>query len=402
MHILFVHQNYPAQFGHIARYLVKRHGFRCSFLSNKPAGLVDGIQRYQYTPIGGATKTTHYCVRTFENAVAHAHGVHAACRQFPGLKPDLIVGHSGFGSTLFLRELFDCPILNYFEYFYHPHGSDLDFRPEFLPREIDFLRSYCRNAMILLDLNNCDRGYSPTVWQRSLFPPEYLDKIEVIFDGVDRAIWSRVENPQRVVAGEAIPNGVKIVTYVSRGFEAMRGFDIFMKAAKRIAQRDPDVLFIVVGSDRVSYGGDLKYIQEKSFREHVLKQDDYDLSRFRFVGTVPPQELARIFSLSDAHIYLTVPFVLSWSLFDALACGATVIASDTPPVRELIEHNRTGLLAPFHDDEAIAEATLAVLRDPRGHRHLARAGMELIEEKYTLDRCLPRLLDLYQRVAQSR
>ena len=154
MHILFVHQNYPAQFGHIARYLVKHHGFQCTFVSLKPAGIGDGIRRIQYSPQGGATARTHYCTRTFENATAHAHGVYQACRQHPTLRPDLVVGHSGFGSTLFLRELFGCPIINYFEYFYRPHNSDLDFRPEFSPAEMDILRSYCRNAMILLDLEN--------------------------------------------------------------------------------------------------------------------------------------------------------------------------------------------------------------------------------------------------------
>lgn len=398
MHILFVHQNYPAQFGHIARYLIKNRGFRCTFVSTKPPGLSEGIQRIQYTTVGGAREQTHYCARTFENAVAHSHGVYEACRRHPNLKPDLIVGHSGFGSTLFLRELYpQTPIVNYFEYYYHAHDSDLDFRPEFMPKDIDFLRSYCRNAMIQLDLENCKAGYSPTEFQRSLFPSAYVNKVEAIFDGVETDVWFRQKGLKRQIGEQVIPDNVRIVTYVSRGFEAMRGFDVFMKAAKRIYQAMPNVVFVCVGSDRVAYGGDLKYIKESSFREHVLAQDQYDLSKFIFTGLISPHDLAKLFSISDVHIYLTVPFVLSWSLFNALACGATVVSSDTPPVRELIQHEKTGLLAGFYDDEGIANQALRVLREPVGHSLLGQAGMELIAEKYTLEKCLPRMLDLYSR-----
>jgi hypothetical protein len=159
MHVLFVHQNSPAQFGHIACHLIRSRGWRCSFVSQTPAGGVDGIRKIRYHTAGGARQTTHYCSRTFENATWHAHGVYEACKAHPDLRPDLIVGHSGFGSTLFLPELYPgVPVINYFEYYYRPHGSDLDFRPEFRAQELDFLRSRARNAMILLDLINCRVG----------------------------------------------------------------------------------------------------------------------------------------------------------------------------------------------------------------------------------------------------
>lgn len=398
MHVLFVHQNFPAQFGHVARALIRQHGFRCTFVTNRPAGEVEGIRVLHYDPQGGATQRTHYFTRTFENAVAHAHGVFEACRREPDLRPDLVVGHSGFGSTLFLRELYDCPIINYFEYYYRPHGSDLDFRDDYPPLPQDFLRSYCRNAMLLLDLQNCDAGYAPTQWQKSRLPVEYADKIEVIFDGVDRTIWRRHENLPRSLGGYTAPEDTRIVTYVSRGFETMRGFDIFMKVAKRIYEQYPNVLFAVVGEDRVAYGGDQRHTGGKTFRQHVLEQDEYDLSKFIFPGRLAPPQLAQLLSLSDLHLYFTVPFVLSWSLFDALSCGCTVVASNTPPVRELITHEETGLLADFFDIEGLSDLALRVLRDPAGHRHLGEAGMRLIEEQYDLKKMLPRMLDLYQRV----
>jgi glycosyltransferase involved in cell wall biosynthesis len=402
MHILFVHQNYPAQFGHIAEHLVRRDGDRCTFVTTRTGGPDTGVERVIYQPQGGATRQTHYFSRTFENAVSHAHGVYQACKARPDLKPDLGVGHSGFGSTLFLREIFDCPIINYFEYYYRPRHSDLDFRPEFPPAERDVLRSYCRNAMLLLDLQNGDAGYAPTQWQRDCLPALYHDKVRVIFDGVDTSVWHRRHEATRVVGTQAIPAGVRVVTYISRGFESMRGFDIFMKVAKRILQSRNDVLFVVVGSDRVAYGGDLKHTKTRTFREYVLSQDSYDLTRFWFVGMVPPHELARILSFSDLHIYLTVPFVLSWSLFNALACGCTVLASATDPVREVIRPGVNGLLSEFYDVDGLAKQSLEVLAAPDAFRELGAAGVDLVKSRYSLEQTLPELKEFYESVARQR
>ncbi len=401
MHILFVHQNYPAQFGHIARYLVGAHKFQCTFVSERPAGVDGGVRRIQYQLKGGATAQNHYCSRSFENYVWHSHAVYEALKAAPDVRPDLVVGHSGFGSTLFLRELYDCPILNYFEYYYRPHGSDMDFRPEWPPLEMDVLRSHARNAMLLLDLQSCSAGYSPTKWQRSLFPQPYQHKLTTIFDGVDMQVWNRGsqgEKPPRAIAGRTIPDDVKVVTYAARGFESMRGFDIFMRAAKRIAAFRRDVLFVCVGSDRICYGGDNKHIQAKTFREHVLGQDDYDLERFYFTGMLPPEELARLFHMSDLHIYLTVPFVLSWSLMNALACGCLVLASDTAPVQEMIRHGENGLLAEFFDVDRFVELALEALDNPEQYRPLRDQAHAMIRDQYSLERVLPQMLKLYEGV----
>lgn len=397
MHVLFVHQNFPAQFGHIARHLIRTRGWPCSFVSKTPGGVVDGIRKIAYTTEGGARETTHYCSRTFENAVWHAHGVYEACRAHTDLRPDLIVGHSGFGSTLFLPELYPgVPIVNYFEFYYHPHGSDMDFRPEFPPTELDFLRARARNAMILLDLENCRFGYSPTRFQRDLFPEVYRGKIDVIFDGIETDLFHRRENVPRRIGDRSIPASTRIVTYVSRGFESMRGFDIFMKVARAIYRRFPDVLFVVVGSDRVCYGGDEKHIRHRTFREHVMSQDDYDPSKFLFTGLLPVTKLVEAMSLGDLHLYFTVPFVLSWSLMDALACGCTVLASDTAPVREMIEDGRNGRLCGFYDVEGFADRAIEVLRDPEAHRFLGREAAERIRRDYAIEVTLPRLARLFE------
>jgi glycosyltransferase involved in cell wall biosynthesis len=255
--------------------------------------------------------------------------------------------------------------------------------------------------MILSDLENCDRGYSPTRWQRSLFPAAHRHKIDVAFDGIDTSVWRPLPKAPRRVGGVSVPDGVKVVTYATRGMESMRGFDVFMRTAKRLCDRRRDVVFLVVGQDRVCYGGDAAVTGGRSFKEWVLARDDYDRSRFAFLGLLPPAELARLFALSDLHVYLTVPFVLSWSLLNALACGATVLASDTAPVREVIRHGQTGLLTDFFDADAMADAAGRVLDAPDDHRHLGPAGVELIRREYSLDVCLPRLARLFADTAEG-
>src|SRR5213078_59030 len=253
----------PAQFGHIAHHLVEKMKWRCSFVSETPPGNVGGIEKIQYRLQGGATKQNHFCSRTFENTVWHCDGVYQAMRARPDIRPDLIVGHSGFGSTLFLRELYpEVPVINFFEYYYHPHDpdSDMDFRQDlnWTVPEIKYLRSRCRNAMILLDLQNCDAAYTPTKFQRSRFPAEYQPKLRTIFDGVDRHVYhghGETLRPApghrhlRTIAGVEVLPGTRIVTYVSRGFESMRGFVIFMRAGRLIYEQYPDVLFLCVGTD---------------------------------------------------------------------------------------------------------------------------------------------------------
>lgn len=410
MHILYVHQNFPAQFGHIAHHLVDKLKWRCTFVSETPGGIAGGIEKIQYKLQGGATKQNHFCSRTFENTVWHCDGVYRALKARPDVRPDLIIGHSGFGSTLFLRELYpQVPIINFFEYYYHPHDpqSDMDFRQDLnwqIP-EVKYLRSRCRNAMILLDLQTCQIGYTPTQFQRSKFPDEYNEKIRVIFDGVDRSIYHghdeslrpAVENrAERTIAGVKIPADTRVITYCSRGFESMRGFDIFMRAAKIIEQKYPNVAFIIVGTERIAYGGDENYTGGKSFKEWTLAQDNYDLTKFHFVGRIHPLELSRVLASGDLHIYLTVPFVLSWSMMDAMSCGAVVLGSDTAPVQEMIRPGENGLLANFFDPEEFANKAIEVLKDPAAFRPLGRSAEQMIVEKYSLDAVLPSMLQLYE------
>lgn len=415
MHILYVHQNYPAQFGHIAHRMARDYGHRSTFVSQVAPGISDGIERIMYKTQGGARKETHYCSRTFENQVWHCDAVYRALKERPDVKPDVIVGHSGFGSTLFLRDLYaDVPIINFFEWFYHPRDpqNDMNFRQDLgwqIPVE-KYHRARSRNGMLLLDLDNCALGYAPTQFQMSQMPAVYRPKMRVIFDGIDRTLYcSRMgERAKRragekiTVAGVEVSPQTRIVTYVSRGFEATRGFDIFMRAANLIGREYPDVRFFVIGADRVAYGGDLDHTGGKTFKEWTLERYKIDLERFVFLNLIPPRELARLLSLTDLHMYLTVPFVLSWSMMDAMSCGAVVLASDTAPVREMIRGGENGLLADFFSPEEFARQALEVLREPEKFCGLGEAAERVIEKEYSLDAVMPRMVGMYEEAVAMK
>jgi glycosyltransferase involved in cell wall biosynthesis len=394
MHVLFAHPSFPGQFGHVARELVERYGDTCTFVCENPPTEEGAVRTIAYRP-SGPEPPTGYLIQDFEADLSHAAGMYEALQPLGRrLRPDLIVGHANWGATLFLPELFpDVPVVDYVEYVTRPHGSAIDFRPDFPPAERTILRHRVQNATVLLRLEDCAAGYTPTAFQHGLLPERYRSKIRVIPDGVDTQVWER---------GPAFVRGegeTRIVTYASRGLEAMRGFDVFMRTAKRIYEAYPNVVFMVAGSDSIEYGNDLEHIEEPTFKEHVLAQDDYDLDRFRFLGWVPQESLAQLLNLSDLHVYLTVPFVLSWSLLDAMACGCTVLASDTAPVREVIHDGENGLLRDFFDEEALADAAVAVLKDPGAHRHLGEAAGRTIHDRYSLDVVLPRLRSFFAEVA---
>jgi glycosyltransferase involved in cell wall biosynthesis len=400
--ILFIHPNFPAQFGHIAVYLAKHYGFRCSFLTRK-AVKSDLIDIYRYAPRGGATAKTHYCSRAFENYVWNSAAVLKTLMQYSSLKPDAVVAHSGFGTAAFADHALDCPIINYCEFFYEDAPHRQAFRPGPPEPFTRTLRSRVRNTMMLLDLHCADRGYCPTEYQRSAFPAEYQHKLTTLPDPVDMDLWRRrKDRPQRKIGGVELPAEAKVVTYVTRGFEAMRGFDKFVEVADRICRRRSDVVFLCVGSDKVSYGNPHDLQGYASYKEMVLAQVGVDRSRFIFTGLLPQLEVARALALSDLHIYFTEPFVLSWSLLNALAAGCVVLASDTAPVREMICSGQNGLLADFFDTETFAQVALDVLANPTQYAPLGVEASRRIERRHAMDVAVPRLLSFVNDAISCR
>jgi glycosyltransferase involved in cell wall biosynthesis len=400
MHVVFVHPAFPAQFGHIARRLAADPRYRCTFVSEEGEDAPEAvaieaeggpIERIRYRPTGDR-RASRYLTQDIEEEIAHAEGVFETLAQLrDSLRPDLIVGHAGWGSTLFLHDLFpDIPVIDYIEYYIPP--GDTGLRSDWPIRERTRLRRRVQNAGVLLHLESASAAYTPTRFQRSLVPERYRSKVRVIHDGIDTDFWRRSTEPSFI-------GGPQIVTFVSRGLEAMRGFDIFMEVARRIGEVLPAVTFFVVGSDEPTYGHDAELIDEPSLREHILARGQHDADRFRFLGWVPPESLLRILSMSDLHIYLTVPFVLSWSLLDAMACGCTVLASDTEPVREVIRHGRNGLLAGFSDVDALTRTAVSVLENPAAYADLGREAERTIRRRYALDVVLPKLTAFFEEVA---
>ena len=325
-----------------------------------------------------------------------------ALRARPDLRPDLVVAHGGRGApTLFLPDLLDCPIINYCEYYFATSHRDISYRIDLPPAEPAPFFPRCINAPTLVSLVDCDAGYSATQWQKQSFPARFHPKIEVLFDGIDTELYRPGPAPRRI-GEKSIPEGTKVVTFVSRGLESIRGFDIFMKVAGRIARERPDVLFVVAGGEEIHYGWDKLHTGSPSFKEWVLSQGQYDLSRFLFLGRILPEHLADVLRLSDLHIYLSSPFVVSWSLFNAMATGIPVLASDIPPVREVVEPGVNGLLEPLFDVDRLTETALKVLDDPARFADLGAAARRTIEERYSIDRCIPPIKEFFERVANRQ
>jgi glycosyltransferase involved in cell wall biosynthesis len=222
----------------------------------------------------------------------------------------------------------------------------------------------------------------------------------VLFDGIDTALYSPGHGSRRI-GDVTIPEATKVVTFVSRGLESIRGFDVFMKVADRIARQRTDVQFVVVGGEEIHYGWDKLHTGAPSFKQWVLSQGRYDLSRFLFLGRVLPEHLAEILRLSDLHIYLSSPFVVSWSLFNAMATGVPVLASEVPSVREIVEPGVNGLIEPLFDVDRLTSTALQVLDRPADFAPLGQAARRTIEEQYSIDCCIPPIKEFFEYVASG-
>jgi glycosyltransferase involved in cell wall biosynthesis len=406
MRVLFVHRAFPAQFGRLALELTQRYGWDCTFfvqhLSRCPAPSPEMLAAVTLHRLPGSSRSPGEgelpWPQKHGEAMELGRALFEAVRATPGLRPDLVVGHGGLVPTLFLRETLDCPIVDYCEYYFAPNRGDLSYRVDLPDVEPAPFYPRCINAATLLNLAAADAAYTPTQWQRQSFPARFHDKIAVHFDGIDTDLY-RPRPVPRVVAGRAVPAETRIVTYAARGLESVRGFDLFLEVARLIQRRRPEVLFVVAGDEGVYYGWDGLRTSGVTFKEWAVRRGNHDLSRFVFLGHVAPDALADVLCLSDLHVYLTVPFVLSWSLLNALACGCVVLASDVPPVREVIEPGRNGLVEPLFDAERLAETALGVLEEPGAFRPLGAAARALMEDAYSLDAAVPALKAFFDRHA---
>ena len=397
MKVLFVHNNFPAQFRNVVEALLEAGGFALAAIGAESAQAVEGVasQRYALQPFD--LSATHPFARRFDGECRRAEQVLMAAGALAssGFVPDLIFAHCGWGETLPLRAIFPkAKIVVYAEFFYRGEGQDVHFDPEGPKLGVDGIAALqCKNASTLLALTDADAGVSPTHWQRSTFPREFQDKISVVHEGID--IERFRPNPTArfpVPSGQVLTKSDEVLTFASRNLEPMRGYHVFMRALPAILRARPATHVVIVGGDGNSYSHAPP--PGRSWKTHYLDEvvSKLDLSRVHFVGRLAHDAYLSLLQVSAAHVYLTYPFVLSWSLLEAMATECEIVASDTAPVREVIEDRLNGVLVPFHDPSALAEAvadTLAHRGEAPGHGPAARAT---IVERFDKRTCVRRTL----------
>ncbi|HDZ74555.1 MAG TPA: glycosyltransferase [Aurantimonas coralicida] len=382
--LVFIHQNFPGQFRHLCRDLATQN--RIFFITKNTQKRLAKVELLTYQPHRATTPNIHPYLTTIEDGILHGQAVARVLlkMQKQGVRPDIIIGHSGWGETQFVKDIFpDVPLLSYFEFFYSAHGADVGFDPEYPSTEELKFQLRSRNQLLLSCLESTDHGISPTWWQQSRFPSVFSSKIAVIHDGVDTAALVPADDPSVTLAnGLTFDGSVPLVTFVARHLEPYRGFHVFMRAAERILARHPTAHIVIVGGDSTSYGK--KPPDGETYRARALKEVTIDEKRLHFVGWIEYDVFRKMLQVSDAHVYLTYPFVLSWSMIEAMSTGCLVIGSQTAPVEEVIRHEQNGLLVDFFDPESIASTVVEAISKPERYRAMRKAARRTAIDRYDL------------------
>jgi glycosyltransferase involved in cell wall biosynthesis len=366
---LFVHQNYPGQFLHIIRHLVAAKRHEVVFVTEPNANEIIGVRKVPYARPALDVPETHIAARELDNGVRRAETVFKTAfgLRHLGYKPDIIIGHHGWGEMLNLRDVWpDSPMLGYFEFYYQHDKADVGFDPEFPADPLDYPRIRAKNAINHVALNLGGAGQTPTEWQLSTYPDWARPQIDLVWEGVDLKTCSPDPNAHKKtlkIHGMTVRPTDKLVTYVSRDLEPYRGFHVMMRALPDLMRARKDIKVVMVGGDGISYGAAPH--KGGTWREVMLAEvgKDIDMSRVVFPGRVDYQTYLAALRRSDAHVYLTYPFVASWSLRESLAIGCPVIGGDTATVREFITHGGNGLLTPCLEPGTLARTVLDLLED---------------------------------------
>ncbi|HMO47623.1 MAG TPA: glycosyltransferase [Rubrivivax sp.] len=410
MKLLFVHQNFPGQFKHLAAAFAALDDVQVVAIGEQAnlAGLPPPprIERLAYSVARAPTQGVHPYLRNVEAAVLRGQAVARKALELRqrGFVPDLICVHAAWGEGLYLRDIFAASrILAYFEYYYRGSGADVGFDPEFPAELDDLLRIRTWNMTQQSSCFAADWGLSPTRWQASTYPAEMQQRLSVIHDGIDtRRLAPDAQARFSLADGRRLGPQDEVVSFVSRGLEPYRGFHVFMRALPELMRRRPAAQFVIVGVDKPSYGR--SPADAAHWREKLLAEvgDRLDLGRVHFTGKLPYDAFVRLLQLSRAHVYLTYPFVLSWSMLEAMAVGAPLAASATAPVSEVIEHGRNGLLFDFFDGKALVETVCRLVDDAELRQRLAAAARRTVVERYDLSTvCLPAQASLMRELLHS-
>ncbi|TWB70766.1 glycosyltransferase involved in cell wall biosynthesis [Nitrospirillum amazonense] len=363
--VLLLHKDFPGQFRPLALSLLADPRVEVRGLGQREEWRLPGLTPQLYRDMPAVAAGTHpYLVSAADHVIRGQCALRDAVGMAQqGYRPDLIIGHCGFGDTLYLKDLWpDVPLVGYFEFYYHSRGADVGFDPLFPVTLDDLARVRTLNVVNLLGLEAADLGVCPTEWQRSLHPAAFRDRLQVMHEGIDTDLACPGPVPAFALPdGTVITQGDEVVTYVARDLEPYRGFHVFMRALPEILRRRPRARVVVAGGDGVSYGP--PPAGGGTWREHLMAEvgPALESSRVHFLGPVDHGRFLDLMRLSSAHVYLTYPFVLSWSMLEAMACGVLLVASDTPPVAEVVRDGVNGLLFPFFDTGMLASRVVEAL-----------------------------------------
>ena len=379
-------------------------------LSNKPGMLWQGVKVHTYFPRRSSTKGIHPWIIDMEAKVIRGEAVLHWAMQFKqqGFHPDVVIAHPSWGESLFVKQVWPNTRLGlFYEMLYQSEGQDVHFDPEFSKPEISpGSRLMVKNALAFLQHQVVDAAISPTHWQAQTYDAYMRDKITVVHDGIDTAAIR--PNPQ---ARLTLENGLswsredEVLTFVSRNLEPYRGYHIFMRALPQVLRLRPHAQVLIIGGDSVSYGAKAPEGQtwKQIFIDEVRGQiPDADWQRVHFLGRLSYPQFLTMLQISRVHVYLTYPFVLSWSLIEAMSSGCAILASDTAPVREAIEEGVTGRLLPFFDAVAWAQGIDRLMNDPAERQRLGDNARERALQRYDLQTvCLPQQLEWVKALSQT-
>ncbi|MBQ0804856.1 MAG: glycosyltransferase family 4 protein [Sulfitobacter sp.] len=397
MKIMFVHQNMPGQYRELVQWLADTGEHQIYFLTQrqKPPSF-KGVETRIYKTHHKPAKDAYGLSKNWEESAGNGLGAARAARRIEkteGFKPDIVIGHVGWGELTFFKDVWpDVPIIGFFEYFYSDSGGPVGFDPEDTVTEDTAFLLRVRNAVPLANIETVDIGLSPTFWQRDRFPESFHDKLYVCHDGI-RTDQLKPNPKVRLKLGRLdrdLTREDEIVTYIARNLERTRGFHVFMRSLPKILKERPNARVLILGGNDTSYGGKSKHLGGLRAEMEAEVGKDVDWSRVHFLGKLPYEDYQKIVQISRCHLYLTMPFVLSWSLLESMAMEATIVASDVAPVREAITHGETGLLCDFFNPAALADQVIDVLAAPAKYAHLGPAARKHVVQTYDfLTKCLP-------------
>lgn len=396
MNVLFVHNNFPAQFTQLARFLQQRSDVQVAAVGARTSRSIEGVKLLKYALSNVDVSQSHPFARRFDMECHRAEQVlyNLTALKSSGFVPDVILAHPGWGEALPIRTVFPkARLIIYCEFFYSSFDRDVGFDPEFPMMGMDgHVGLHLKNAATLLALSECDAGVAPTHWQRSTFPELFHDKIAVLHEGIDTARAQPSPGASfRLPSGKLLTAKDEVVTFAARNLEPLRGYHIFMRALPRILAERPNAHALIIGGDGTSYGASppAGTTWKSLFMSEISER--IDPKRLSFVGHLTYQDYLRALQVSSAHVYLTYPFVLSWQLLEAMSVGCLVIGSDTAPVREVL-NERNGIKVPFFDIEGLAERVVDALAHRDRFSDIRAAARQTILDRYDLAQsCLPAL-----------